>query len=94
MREFGRHLVPVVLAVAAISKLKSAPPLKLNHLSITITDHQTINSKVLRIDRAQVNDSGIYECRVAAAVQQRSAQNFEHQHEQLRKLVRLVVNGK
>lgn len=49
-------------------------------------EHLTVPSKVLRIDRAQVNDSGLYECR---------AHNPTLLHsEQLRKLVRLTVNGK
>lgn len=64
-------------------------------------DHHTVNSKVLRIDRAQVNDSGLYECR--ASNQRPSAFGAdgllhpaagapgEHL---LRKLVRLIVNGK
>lgn len=49
------------------------------------------------MDRVQVNDSGLYECR---ASNQRPL-GFEHQHAAgaasehlLRKIVRLIVNGK
>uniref|UniRef100_A0A6G1SJS6 Cell adhesion molecule-related/down-regulated by oncogenes n=1 Tax=Aceria tosichella TaxID=561515 RepID=A0A6G1SJS6_9ACAR len=71
----------------------------------SLKDHQTINSKVLRIDKVSTNDSGLYECRASsggagsvpvsgitsAQQQQRRDQNSG---EQLRKIVRLIVNGK
>lgn len=58
---------------------------------------------MLRIDRAQVNDSGLYECRVSNFLQKHliggSYQDVRgdtqgNGGEHLRKLVRLVVNGK
>lgn len=61
-----------------------------------LLDHQTLNSKVLRIDRAQVNDSGLYECRAGYPRQMLGLQgeSFNGGGEQLRKVVRLIVNGK
>lgn len=51
---------------------------------------------MLRVDRVQVNDSGLYECRASNQKQQTSA-GFELNQgpdQVLRKVVRLVVNGK
>lgn len=68
------------------------------------SDHQTIASKVLRFDQTQVNDSGLYECRVQAGGAHFSQQQAKYHSQaqdssapagdQLRKIVKLVVNGK
>lgn len=59
----------------------------------SFADHRTFETKVLRIERANANHSGLYECR---AVSQAAGAEPQHgaEREQLRKLLRLTVNGK
>lgn len=67
------------------------------------TDQQTSLGKILRIDRAQVNDSGLYECRIGVALTQAAnlpvnllpnSLEAPSSGDKLRKIMRLIVNGK
>lgn len=51
---------------------------------------------ILRFDRIQVNDSGLYECKASYPLQGSSLdpKSVLDGAERLRKLVRLIVNGK